>query len=94
MKMKYRKKALADLEDIFSYLYERNPKAAKDTMIAIESAVKLILQMPLLFPLVGLENMRVKLLSQYPYKIFYRVMNNEIVIHRIYHTARLNPYQP
>lgn len=89
MKIRYRARAIGDLNDIFSYLEPRSPVGAHNVLQAIRAATKDIA----LFPHAAIQtsdpDIRVKILGRYRYKIFYIVIEPDIVeIIHVRHAAR------
>jgi toxin ParE1/3/4 len=85
VKIRYTARAHNDLEDIRSYIAEKNPQAAtrvRQAILAIAS-----------HPHVGIRNarspdLRARLVSRYPYRVHYSVSAGEILILHIRHTSR------
>jgi toxin ParE1/3/4 len=88
MNVRYRARALADLEDIFGYLDQRSPTGARSVLRAIHQAVQEIADQPLAAVRTSEADIRVKILGRYRYKIFYSVGDAEIEIIHIRHAAR------
>ena len=89
MKIRYRARALADLDGIFQYLNERSPGGARNVMSAIRDAIDDIAEYPLAAPRTSDPDVRVKILGRYRYKIFYSVAAAEFVeIIHVRHAAR------
>ncbi len=89
MKVRYRARALADLDNIFLYLNERSPIGARNVLIALADAVDEIGEQPLASPRTSDAEIRVKILGRYRYKIFYCILGSEFVeIIHVRHAAR------
>ena len=88
MTVRYRKQALGDIRDIRRYLYERSPSGAVNVFRAINAAINLIEKHPLAAPSSSRPTVRVKIVARYPYKIFYSIIGDGIVIEHIRHTSR------
>jgi plasmid stabilization system protein ParE len=89
MKVSYRARALADLEEISGYLEPRSPVGARNVLRAIRDAVDQIARDPLAAARTSDPALRVKILGRYRYKIFYEVIApDSIDIVHIRHTAR------
>jgi plasmid stabilization system protein ParE len=93
MKVAYREQALADLEGIFGYLEEKNPTAAQSVLFAIRTAIEEAAFQPLGARATSDPQVRVKIVGQYLYKIFYAVLPDSIEILHVRHTAR-RPWIP
>ncbi len=89
MKVRYRARALADLDDIFRFLNERSPTGAGNVLRALAEAIDSVAEHPLASPRTSDPDVRVKILGRYRYKIFYSVVGDELVeIIHIRHAAR------
>jgi plasmid stabilization system protein ParE len=89
MKVRYRARALADLEEISRYLEPRSPVGARNVLGAIRDSVEQIAGDPFLAARTSDPALRVKVLGRYRYKIFYEVIDSDAVdITHIRHTAR------
>lgn len=89
MKVRYRERALADLDGILLYLNERSPTGARNVLRAIADAVDEIGGHPLASQRTSDPEIRVKILGRYRYKIFYSVVGEEFVeIIHVRHAAR------
>lgn len=88
MKVRYRERALADLESISQYLSERSPTGARNVLAALAEAIDGIAQAPMAATRSSDADIRVKILRRYRYKIFYGVTADEIEIIHIRHGAR------
>jgi toxin ParE1/3/4 len=88
MTVRYRKQALGDIRDIRRYLHERSPSGAINVFRAFNAAIDLIEKHPLAAPPTSRPAIRVKVVTRYPYKIFYSVVDDGIVILHIRHTSR------
>jgi len=95
MRVEYSKRAIADLRNIAAY-YDRfgNPAVGERIAARIQEVVIQISGSPLSGrAVVQRPGVRVVLLVNYRYKIFYRVAGNTIRIIHIRHTSR-QPYDP
>lgn len=88
MKIRYRARALADLEGIFLYLNERSPSGANNVLHALRAAIIEISENPHAAPSTSEPDIRVKILGRYRYKIFYSAGEDFIEIIHIRHAAR------
>jgi plasmid stabilization system protein ParE len=69
MKVRYRELALADLEQIFHYVDERNPPGARKIIDAIHSAISNVADQPPSARKTSDPSVRVKIVGRYHYKI-------------------------
>lgn len=88
MIVRYRAQALADIEEIYSYLLARSPQGAQNVLRAIYAAIHLLAEQPYSSPITDMHGIRVKALTRYRFKIFYGVMGERIEIIHIRHTSR------
>ena len=89
MKIRYRARALSDLEDIYLYLDQRSPTGARKVLATIHQAIALIAAQPDSAQRTSDSEIRVKVLGRYRYKIFYTVRgSDELEIFHIRHSAR------
>jgi toxin ParE1/3/4 len=88
MRVRYRERALADLEDIFRYLDERSPTGARKVIEAIHGAIMSAAEHPLSARETSDPAIRVKIVGRFHYKIFYTVGAEEIEILHVRHGAR------
>jgi toxin ParE1/3/4 len=93
MKVHYRDRALADLDEIFQYIDKRSPSGARNVIDAISAAIDAIAEHPLGAQATSSPNIRVKIVRRYQYKIFYLVGADKIEILHVRHGAR-RPWSP
>ena len=93
MRVRWSETALAELEDIFSYIHQHSRSAAAAVVERIEALTALLEEFPLLGPLTEEAPIRVLSVVRYPFLIFYAIDNaaEEIVILHVRHTARDRP---
>jgi toxin ParE1/3/4 len=88
MIVRYRAEALADVEGIYDYLYERSPSGAQNVLQAIYDGVQVIAEQPLAGRQTDSADVRVKIVTRYRYKIFYSVENGAVEILHVRHMSR------
>ena len=89
MQIKWTKLAQEDLESIQKYIYDNNPKAAKEVVLHIIGRVEvLILENNAIGRAGGVLGTRELVITKYPYIVPYRVKNDEIHVLRVLHTSR------
>ena len=91
MKLRYGRGALADLEEIFSYIAQDNPAAAARLVERIEAVAARIAQSPYIGEATRKANFR-----RFPignYLVVYEVGQDEVIIHYVRHGARLRPWE-
>jgi toxin ParE1/3/4 len=93
MKVHLRRRAVVDLDEIYQYIAERNPHAARNVADAISNAIAQIAKFPLGAERTSDPGTRVKIVQKYPYKIFYEVGTDRIDVFHVRHGAR-RPWLP
>jgi toxin ParE1/3/4 len=93
MRVRYTETALRELEEIFSYLQNRNPKAAAAVVARIEQVVAWIGDFPQMGYLIE-DNIRLLPVGRYPFLIFYTADENDVIIRNVRHAARQRPGEP
>lgn len=88
MRVQYTPEAFADRERIFEYLRERSPSGARNVVVSIRDAARLLREQPYSGYKTDDADVRVKFVIRYPYKIFYRVCDDIVEIAHIRHTSR------
>lgn len=88
MKVRYRERALADLEEISAYISERSPIGAINVLAAIHAAIGDVALNPLASRQTSDSEVRVKIVRRYMYKIFYAIGDGEIEVLHVRHGAR------
>ena len=88
MKIRYSPQARSDLQEIFDYLDERSPSGAGNVMRAIYAGIQFLADNPLASQETDLQEIRVKVVRRYNYKIFYRLDQDTIDLIHIRHAAR------
>ena len=89
MRLTYSPRAVADITEIAAFLVERNPSAAA----AVEGRIRFVAELLAAFPASGRKleqrpTVRVIPLGSYPYRIFYTVADDEVVVLHVRHAAR------
>lgn len=94
MRVRFSKRALAQLDAILLELNDVNPPAARRFEQRIRSIVQRIGRFPRGFQEVEKRpGVRRVPLVRYPYLVFYRVVDDEVVVLRIIHGARKEPWE-
>jgi toxin ParE1/3/4 len=93
MKVRWSETALAEIDEIFSYIYEYSGSAASAVVDRIEELTTLLEQFPLAGHLTDEPDVRVLSVIRYPYLIFYNVdlVTDEVVILHVRHGRRERP---
>ena len=93
MTVRYTATALAEIEDICSYIAKDNETAAASVAVAIERAVAAIVKRPQSAPIVYEGRIRAKLVGRHQYRVFYEIAGPDIVIRNVRSTKRLRPWE-
>jgi toxin ParE1/3/4 len=91
MKLRYARGALSDLDEIFSYIAEDNPRAAVHLVARIEAIAERISQAPFLGG--PTRNPRFRRFPVGNYLIVYEIAEGEIIIQYVRHGARRRPWE-
>jgi toxin ParE1/3/4 len=89
LKLKYARVALRDIEAIRSYIACENPAAAERVRLAILKSIQTLTEFPFLGRPGRSKGTRERPVPRLPYLILYRAGEDELVILRVYHGARL-----
>jgi toxin ParE1/3/4 len=76
------------LDEVLAYIEARSPQGARRVQARIQLIINLLLRHPHAGRLTSKGRLRRTAASPYPYLIFYRATENEIVIHGVRHSAR------
>jgi plasmid stabilization system protein ParE len=93
MTVRYTATALAEIEEICSYVAKDNERAAASVAAAIERAVAAIALRPRSAPVVYEGRIRAKLVGRYQYRIFYEVIGPDVIVRNVRSTKRLRPWE-
>jgi toxin ParE1/3/4 len=88
MRVWYTPRALADREEIFSYLDQRNQRAARDVIGVIKRQIDGLADQPHKGRPTDRGGIYTLWARPYPYRIYYRIDQDEVVILHIRHTSR------
>ena len=77
MIVRYRGRALADIDELYAYLTERSPQGARNVLREIYRSVAVVAEQPLACEQTDDPEIRVKIVRRYRYKIFYHVPNDD-----------------
>ena len=94
MKLRYSRRALAELDAILSDLSGKNPAAARSLRARVFQIGERISQFPDGFQEVAERpGVRRVPIVRYPYLVFYKVLGDEAVVLRVVHGARKDPWE-
>ena|ERR1700693_433199 len=88
MKVRFRARALADIDRIRRYIHKRSPGGAGNVLRAIFEAIDFIGENPDASQKIDRRGGRMKVVTQYPYKVFYAVHSDYVEILHVRHSMR------
>lgn len=92
MNLRYDARAVQDLRDIRSYIAAQGaPDAADRVRRHLRARIGRLLQHPMIGTVASIPNIRILPPTRYPYRIYYTVRGDDLVILHIRHTARQAP---
>lgn len=90
MRLRYSRRALAQIDDIVNYIAGEDPRAAAAFGTRVERVAALLAHYPSMGRATDLEGIRTVSLRPYPYRLFYKVFadKDELRVLRIRHMRR------
>ena len=90
MRIRYSRRATADLASIHEYLSQNSPSGAADVLAAAYAAIEFIRRNPHAAEMTTIEGVRGKNVQRYRFKVFYRVHERDDLIEVVHirHTSR------
>ena len=88
MRIRYTRRARADLAEIRSYLAQRNPRAANAVIASIRSRIAWLADFPLMARQTDEPGVRALSIVRYPYRVYYELAGDEVRILHVRHTRR------
>jgi plasmid stabilization system protein ParE len=93
MRVRYTETALAEIDEICSYIEKDNPVAAASVAGAVERTIAGIAKRPKLAPIVHGGKVHAKLVERFQYRVFYETEGQEVIIRNVRSTKRLRPWE-
>lgn len=92
-KVKYTPAAVDDIDEIFSYISNENVSAAENLLISLDTKIGQLADFPNLGSVLSEEKYTIvergyRFIVVHPYLVFYRIIDDSIIIHRILHGRR------
>lgn len=92
-KIRYTPSAVDDMDEIFSYISRENISAAEIILEKIDNGISKLAEFPNMGSVLSDEEYALvqrgyRFIVIQPYIIFYRIINNTVIIHRILHGRR------
>lgn len=92
MKVRLDERAKADIEDIRAYIAQHGSlEFANRVRDHLKTRIALLRRMPLLGRLAARSEIRILAPARYPYRIYYTIQSDTVVILHIRHTSRDAP---
>ena len=88
MNVRFTAPAARQLDHALAYIGRKNPRAVDDVKGRLQAVMSMLVEHPRAGVETSRRGLRRALALPYPYAIFYRVDNGEIIIHGVRHTAR------
>ena len=93
IKILYTPAALDDLDEIFSYIAKDNENSAEKLLKKFDDSIANLADFPNLGSVLSEDEFTFissgyRFIMVHPYMVFYRIINNAIIIHRILHGRR------
>ncbi len=93
MNARYTATALAEIDQILSYIATDNPGAAADLADEIKEMVRRISEHPKLAPVVYAGDVRAIVIGRFDYRIFYVFRDKELIIRNVRSMKRRRPWE-
>jgi addiction module RelE/StbE family toxin len=90
MEIKFTKQALDDLDNIYDFIASENEKIAKQILVKIGNTLDIIRDFPDIGRQIGKMKAREIVVSKLPFLVVYKIIDRQIFVLTIFHTAR-NP---
>ncbi|MBB5047076.1 plasmid stabilization system protein ParE [Rhodopseudomonas rhenobacensis] len=88
MKLRFTIRAAAELDEVLSSIERQSPQGAQHIKQRLFAVIALLRQYPQAGRLTNKAGLRRVVAYPYPYQIYYRAGDAEIVIHGVRHSAR------
>ena len=88
MRLRVTRRAATQIEKALDHIEADSPQGANHVRERIQTFFRLLMQHPYAGQATDLPGVRRLALSPYPYLIFYRVTNSEVIVQRMRHTSR------
>lgn len=88
MKLRYTRTAARQIEDALDYVMQHSPQGARSVHERLMAATEILRVYPKAGQLTDRPGVRRLVLSPYPYVLFYRLVQDDLVILRFRHAAQ------
>ena len=94
MKVRYTETALAEIDEVYSYIAKDNLAAADRVIGQVRHTIALIARRPKIGHVKYRQLVRMLPVRRYPqYLVFYAIEGNEVVVLNVRHGARRRPWE-
>ena len=91
MRLRFTPRARNDISDIYDFIAQHNPRAARAVVRRIRATCRLLAQYPGIGRETALAGVRMQMVYKYPYLVYYALMSDEVSILHIRHGSRASP---
>ena len=91
MRLRFSRRAYADIADIHEYIARHNPRAATAVTAQIHRTSQLLARYPALGRETDIPSVRVFPTARYPYLVYHKVQQGELIIIHVRHGRRDTP---
>jgi len=91
MRVRLTKVAIAELNEIYVYITNDNPSAARAVVRQVEYVIDRIRDFPEMARSTNDEGVRIFPVMPFPYLVFYTVGRGEVIIRNVRHAGRIRP---
>ncbi len=91
MRVRFTPEAFAQIVEICAYISQENPSAARKVRQRIDYVAALLADHPEMGKVISDDGVRMLVIRPYPYLLFYRLTDDEVMIVSVYHGARRRP---
>jgi toxin ParE1/3/4 len=88
VRLRVTRRAATQIEEALDYIEAESPQGANQMRERIATLFRLLVQHPYAGQATDLLGVRRLTVSPYPYLIFYRVTDHEVIVQRVRHTSR------
>jgi toxin ParE1/3/4 len=92
MKVRYTDAALAEIDEILSYIAKDNPLAADEVGAIVRATIARLADYPRLAIETDVPDVRVAPVLPYRYLVFYSIHEHALIVRNVRHAARQRPY--
>jgi len=88
VKLRYTQTALRQIDGVLDHVHMHSPQGAARLRSRILASLSLVCDHPNAGQITSRRDLRRVVLTPYPYVLFYRISNDEIIVMRFRHAAR------